>query len=155
MKRNRTVYAMLLLVVGAIIASRLLTTPSDRDIGGEYTSIEFRYLPNEQVKIQQDERPPVVCTDPAILGRLVALLHKRAATKDHKCSDTGRFELKSKDGQAVQIGTLAGHDPRYYEIRVYRSETGNHYDIYRLNRTEFLAVMADVGVKELDSGGPE
>ena len=55
---------------------------------------------------------------------------------------------------AQHIGILAGHDARFYELRIYGGED-NEYEIVRVKREGFLEAMAGIGLNGLDGGGPE
>ena len=51
----------------------------------------------------------------------------------------------------MEIGILAGHDPEYYEFRVYRNGASG-YDMYRVDRELFTGAIAGLGLDKLDRG---
>jgi hypothetical protein len=90
--------------------------------------------------------------DAVKIEALLAVLQSGEATKDHKCGTSGQITLHRKNGSIIKIGILAGHDPNFYEFRVFH---GERYDIFRTDRDRFLKAMADLGVNKLDPGLPE
>jgi hypothetical protein len=101
---------------------------------------------------EQQKAAKVSSTDAAKIDALLALLRSGEPTRDHKCGDSGQITLRRRDGNEVKIGILAGHDRRYYELRVYR---GSSYEVFRVERVPFLKEIGAFGVEGLDPGSPE
>jgi hypothetical protein len=89
--------------------------------------------------------------DASKITELIAVLRKGEPATDHKCGTSGWLILHQEGGRTCRVGILAGHNPRYYEFRVYRGE-GSRYDMYRVEREPFLKAMSGVGLDQLDPG---
>jgi hypothetical protein len=144
MCRSEQLFAAILAVVVLGACSR--ASPEFK-VGQTITLTIVREGPPGEAPVEEQ-----VTTDRVKIASLLAVLRGASPAKDHKCSDSRLVFLDQRDGRRVQIGTLAGHDSRYYEFRLYR---GSDYDIYRVERQPFLDAMAGLGVTEIDLGGPE
>ena len=86
--------------------------------------------------------------------KLLQVMQAGTGADDHKCGDTGTVLFQNAGGPPLKFGILAGHDPGYYEYRYY-SSVDRPYDLFKVDRQLFLAAMAELGVTDLDLGGPE
>jgi hypothetical protein len=75
-------------------------------------------------------------------------------TSDHKCGDSGRITIKRKSGSDVRIAILAGHNPDYYEYRLF-NDGASGYKMFRTPRKPFVAAMNGLGFAKIDEGRPE
>lgn len=85
---------------------------------------------------------------------LLEVLQEGVPTSDHKCGTSGSLMLKLQDGSKLELGLLAGHDNQYYEFRLYTYDW-KRYEMYRVDRAALLAALADLGITQVDLGGPE
>jgi hypothetical protein len=84
------------------------------------------------------------------------VLAQARPTEDHKCSDEGQITLHLRFGRSVKLGTLAGHNPNYYEFRLYSGKEGpRRYTIYRVPIGEFVASMRRLGVTSVRPPAPD
>lgn len=93
-------------------------------------------------------------TDVVRIQTLLQVMQTAKGTSDHKCGDSGRLSFQLESGPPLKIGILAGHDADYYEYRVYQANERG-YDIFKVDRAEFLQAMNDLGQLDLDLGAPE
>jgi hypothetical protein len=84
------------------------------------------------------------------IRHLLAVLRQARVTWDHKCGDEGHITLHLGSGKEVKLGILPGHNPDYYEFRLYSVKDGRlSYTIYRVPINAFFGVMSRLGVTDL------
>lgn len=92
--------------------------------------------------------------DAAKNAMLLEVLQRGVPTGDHKCSDSGAIKLQLHAGGQLELGLLAGHHKLFYEFRFYTNDW-RRYEMYRVERPALLAALADLGITQVDLGGPE
>jgi hypothetical protein len=141
-------YAWIALAIGVSITG----------CGGSSPALDFGNVEAITLRVDEDGdyRHPVTVesSEPGKIEALLAVFRKGELAKEHKCADSGEITLRRKGGGKQVIGVLAGHNSRYYEIRVYPTNETD-WQIYRVERTPFLNAMAGFGLEKLDRGGPE
>ena len=87
---------------------------------------------------------------------LLNVLQRGVPTGDHKCGNSGSIMLQLQTGGQLELGLLAGHHEPYYEFRLYTNDwPWKEYEMYRVDRPALLAALADLGITQVDLGGPE
>ena len=137
---RRVTVVLAFLLLGAAAAAQ---APENKAPGlqkGEIASLEiFDRDPASRV-----EELVFQTSDPERIEPLAAVIRSATPGRDHKCADTGVIVLHMKDGRAVRLGTLAGHDAAFWEYRLY---SGEAYEVFRVDRGAFLRVLEQFGVR--------
>lgn len=92
----------------------------------------------------EERTPPVLLAraeDPAAIRRLLASMEPGEPAPPHKCGDRGWFVFVRRDGNRARVPWLPGHNPDFYEVRPPGAWN-------RVPRSEFLAAVKEIGVKE-------
>lgn len=100
---------------------------------------------------QPDPNKKVIEIDTAEASRFLPLLSILSGAKpstDHKCGDNGSIMIRTRDGNAIRIGLLEGHNTRSYEYRLYHSSGPKSYTVYSVDKSALFKAFVSLGMSE-------
>ncbi len=100
---------------------------------------------------QPDPNRKAIEIDTAEASRFLPLLNILSAAKpstDHKCGDNGSILLRKRDGNAIRIGLLEGHNARSYEYRLYHNSGSKSYTVYSVDKSALFKAFVPLGLSE-------
>jgi hypothetical protein len=89
-------------------------------------------------------------TDISRVLPLLELLSRAKPATDHKCGDNGSILIRKRDGNAIRIGLLEGHDARSYEYRLYHDSGPKSYTVYSVDKTMLFKAFGLLGLSGIE-----
>jgi len=87
------------------------------------------------------------------LAALVSVVRDAEPARGHKCANRGAIRFRMSDGSVIAVGLLPSHSEGFYDLRLYEGERLK--GVCRVDRTQFLAVLDELGVPMDDSAFQE
>ena len=78
------------------------------------------------------------------LAALVSVVRDAEPARGHKCANRGAIRFRMSDGSVIAVGLLPSHSEGFYDLRLYEGERLK--GVCRVDRTQFLAVLDELGV---------
>ncbi|WP_165222343.1 hypothetical protein [Aquisphaera insulae] len=111
---------------------------------------EFREVKIRLIDVPGAQRAATIENgDASRIAALARVLRTARRSSDHKCESTGEIVLRTVEGKTAVLGMLPSHDGRSFE---FRSQSGQGYDVVRVDRDGFIRAMTDLGVKDVYVG---